>query len=603
MSNSTTEKASALVIAASDKAGMEGIDRDRVNAIILRESQGTAYMLRQQRQDQRTEAKIQEMQKRRMLLSLEQEYRIQKDLQEELDQLISTRNTLSTKIVLDMDSFYVSAALLSKDDDFKKLPVCVTGGSVILTSNYVARKYGVRSAMASWIGDKLVDELSGGKERLIHLPSDFELYTKLSHQVREIISEYDPNYKAYSLDEAYFDLAPYIELRRSRGLFHHEASSILRKRSEQQIDKECFSSCSQSISSAQIVSEIRQKIFAETGLTSSAGIASNFMLAKIASDQNKPNGQCFVHPNHEDILEFLEKLPIRKVPGIGRVTEKILHSFNIETVSDLYRERAVIQYLFKKATSCFLLRASIGWDDGSVSSLHEEEGLGRKGISRERTINKISSIDEIKAQIENIAGMLCIDMSDEGINARTVTLKVKLDTFDVLSRSKSLPNGCFIKNKIDEMLPILFDLLHGLQSDCSTKSFTVRLIGVRCSNLIAKSETSCGQIKLERFLTKRISQRKLDRFQKSDNKVSTSLTQISTFNQANKEEQSQDWTHTLTKILSCPICSQVFQISENDALNSHLDSCLNTSVIRKTIKQDSREELSRKKKKISDFFG
>eukprot|EP00543_Licmophora_paradoxa_P016276 CAMPEP_0202473048 /NCGR_PEP_ID=MMETSP1360-20130828/89727_1 /ASSEMBLY_ACC=CAM_ASM_000848 /TAXON_ID=515479 /ORGANISM="Licmophora paradoxa, Strain CCMP2313" /LENGTH=143 /DNA_ID=CAMNT_0049099793 /DNA_START=95 /DNA_END=522 /DNA_ORIENTATION=+ len=141
----------------------------------------------------------------------------------------------------------------------------------------------------------------------------------------------------------------------------------------------------------------RRVRLATKGLTCSAGLAPNFMLAKIASDRNKPDGHCIVPP---DVLTFLHPLPVRKIPGIGRVTEKMLHALHIRTVKDLYQERAVVRYLFKPATASFLLRASLGCSseeskDDDDDPNNDAEDIGRKGISRERTFSSGRSFPEV----------------------------------------------------------------------------------------------------------------------------------------------------------------------------------------------------------------
>ena len=609
--------ASALVIAASDKAGMEGIDRKRINDIIMRESQGTAYMLKQKKQDERTNVKIDQMKERRKKLSLDEECRIRSSLEPELSRLFASRNQLSTKVVLDMDSFYVSASLLSKDDEFKKRPVCVSGGSIISTSNYCARRYGVRSAMPSWIGNKLVEELSGGREKLIHLPCDFDLYTKIAQEVRNIIAEYDPKFRAYSLDEAYIELGPYIKLRR-QGITHNTASTLLKSNeiSESQCPDDLPLRQPQTPIDIHItVHQIRTRVFETTGLTCSAGIAPNFMLAKVASDRNKPNGQCFVDPSENEVNNFIRNLPIRKIPGIGRVTEKILNSFEINTVRDLYSERALIQYLFKPATSSFLLRASIGWNDNPSHEVENEDDklVGRKGISRERTFSKKISIDEIKVIMENTAKILSEDMLNKGISARTITLKIKLHTFDILCRSKSLPKGCFLQNSL-EMNPLLNELLMGLYREHKSGDFIIRLLGVRCSNLV--SNYSSGQSRIDLFLNKQkfvgcsTSNHLLNEKEKgNESKIDMEpvLKKQRLQNQANfsQIDGRKQLDNNLSN-LCCPLCGKVFTLSENKALNSHLDSCLSHNTVRKVAQQEtmnaSKKSQTRKKLKISNYF-
>ena len=176
----------------------------------------------------------------------------------------------------------------------------------------------------------------------------------MAQRVQEVLKEYDPWFKSYSLDEAYMDLKPYFELRIEKGWCHEEVAKLLRKQFVQQqpqpepqpqpqntqqekqqrsnptnSDEEDehdeadlpTTSTTSSITPAQILAEMRAKVYETTGLTCSASLASNHMLAKIASDINKPNGQLCIGPSHDEIMEFIRPLPVRKIPGIGRVME------------------------------------------------------------------------------------------------------------------------------------------------------------------------------------------------------------------------------------------------------------------------------------------
>jgi len=638
---SISSKATSLVVAASDKAGMDGIDRDRINRIILRESTGTAYMKRQQRQDERSNERIAKLKRR---LVDENFDGLKSQLEQQVDsvvsKLVSTRQTQSTKVVLDMDSFYVSAALLSRKE-LTDFPVCVSGGTVILTSNYCARKYGVRSAMASWIGDTLVRELSNGKSKLIHLNADFELYNRLSSQVRDIIAEYDPKFRAYSLDEAYFDLSSYINLRRLRKLDHQSASKILMEKHKGEVknesdddahtydeehsheDEVSMMSFSRDIPS--IVHEIRMRVLETTGLTCSAGLAPNFMLAKIASDIRKPNGQyCITDSSNESVMTFIRNQKVRKIPGIGRVTEKILHSFGIVSGHDLFTKRALVQFIFKQqATANFLLRASIGWDDCDESSedrsYNDGEDIDRKGISRERSFEKRTELSEIRTIMTSIAETLADDMCEKGICARTISLKIKLDTFDIINRSKSLVSGAYIQSSSD-MLLILHDMLSTIFREYQAK-FVVRLLGIRCSNLVLDGKYR-SQKKISSFfgatdtsknvdnnqdvstVTKKSSQVNKVKVERVDEDVGVDHMYFDGSLKRKCKSSRNDASRNKQPQMFCPICNKPFNAEENDNLNKHLDTCLNSSLVREAVQEESQNSfgLKRKKTKLVDFF-
>jgi DNA polymerase kappa len=200
--------ASALVIAAADKAGMEGIDRSRINKIILRESGTSLFIQQQRRRDAKVDERIAALRKKlREQDQLEIGWKQKRchEIDQEIPKILSQRPVRSVAVVVDMDMFYMACELLTRPDLAEK-PACV-GKGMILTSNYLARRYGVRSAMAGWIGDKLVEELSDGKEHLVHVASNFALYHEKSMVVRKVLAEYDPHLRAYSLDEAYVSVS------------------------------------------------------------------------------------------------------------------------------------------------------------------------------------------------------------------------------------------------------------------------------------------------------------------------------------------------------------------------------------------------------------
>ncbi|OEU10018.1 DNA/RNA polymerase, partial [Fragilariopsis cylindrus CCMP1102] len=394
-------QAAALCISASDKAGMEGIDREKIATIILKESGNSAYIQQQRRRDEKVNERVRHLQQRLQEAS-PRDYRVTDELDDTLRGYQQRQANRATCVVVDMDMFYMACELLSRPHLNDK-PACV-GREMILTSNYVARRYGVRSAMAGLIGRKLVEQLSDGREKLIQVPSNFKLYKEKSKIVNEVIREYDPhNMKAYSLDEVYLDIGPYLAVE-------------------------------------EVVFRLRQHVKKATGgLTCSAGIARTHTIAKIASDANKPNGQLVVDP--VSTLEFVRALPVRKIPGVGRVTEKLLQQVcNIHTGLELYEKRGLVQFLFQPATAEFLLKSSVGCSGegssfASFGTEQEESSDHQKGISRERSFSPESDWALLNIKLEEISRMLSEDMKRKSVMGHTVTVKVKLANFDVLNRA------------------------------------------------------------------------------------------------------------------------------------------------------------------------
>ena len=192
---------------------------------------------------------------------------------------------------VDMDAFY--AAVEEKDDpSLKTCPMAVGGMGMLTTSNYLARKFGVRAGMPGFIGKKLCPQLK-------IVPTNFSKYRAVSAQVREVFKEYDKNFCPMSLDEAYLNLTDYL-------LSHP------------------------SLTPGTVVNEMRAKIQEKTTLTASAGISLNCLVSKICSDLNKPNGQ-YELLDEDEMRKFVAQLPIRKVGGIGNVTEQMLDVFGVKT--------------------------------------------------------------------------------------------------------------------------------------------------------------------------------------------------------------------------------------------------------------------------------
>mmetsp|Transcript_7307 Transcript_7307/g.21185 ORF Transcript_7307/g.21185 Transcript_7307/m.21185 type:complete len:857 (-) Transcript_7307:609-3179(-) len=524
--NQVSARASALIMSASDKAGMEGIDRAKIDAIILRESGNSLYMQQQKRRDEKVNERVRQLQQRLRNAS-PSEYAVTEDLDEQLASYQRHQATRATCVVVDMDMFYMACELLSRPDLNHK-PACV-GRGMILTSNYVARRYGVRSAMPGFIGDKLVEELSGGRERLIHVRSNFDLYKEKSRIVTDVTREYDPfRMRSYSLDEVYLDIGPYLALFLRHGNYTHEdirdklrseAAAVeneTKSKTEDEDEDEHGSSrameyleslsplvCSRAVDS--VVARLRRHVQEATGgLTCSAGVARTHSIAKIASDKNKPNGQLVVDPSAT--LDFVRELSVRKIPGIGRVTEKLLQSVcRIHTGAELYQKRGLVRFLFQPATANFLLRASVGCNgggggggDGSSGAENEEPSSSsehQKGISRERSFRPESDWAKLIIRLEDIARMVATDMTRKSILGHTITVKVKLETFDVLSRSQSQKRGVYVQDP-EELATIASGLFasiraaHLQKEDGKTNGktrFSVRLLGIRCSNLIEES--------------------------------------------------------------------------------------------------------------------
>lgn len=259
-------------------------------------------------------------------------------------------------IHLDMDCFYAAIEVRDRPQ-LRGKPVGVGGTrdqrGVLTTCNYEARKFGVRSAMPTFMALQRCP-------KLVLLPTRFDVYRRESAIIREMLHRFSPLVEPLSLDEAYLDVSE-----------HHGEPGALAQ-------------------------EIRKLIFQKTKLTASAGIGPNKLIAKIASDINKPNGQCEVAP--EDVADFIADLPVRKLWGIGAVTEQKLDSLGAKICSDLQRfSRAELSHHFGKF-GLELYDQCRGIDHRPVEP-HRE----RKSLSTEETFSRdLQTLEECEEKLPEL---------------------------------------------------------------------------------------------------------------------------------------------------------------------------------------------------------
>ncbi|MCU4154698.1 DNA polymerase IV [Carboxylicivirga sp. A043] len=343
---------------------------------------------------------------------------------------------MTRKIIhIDMDAFFASV----EQRDFPELrgkPVVVGSSSdrgVIAAASYEARKYGVRSAMASKVALRRCPHLIFQKHR-------FEVYKEVSAQIREIFFEYTDLVEPLSLDEAFLDVT-----QNKKGIE----------------------------SATQVAREIKQKILEKTQLTASAGVSANKFLAKVASDQRKPNGMYIIKP--KDVQAFVEQLPIEKFFGVGKKTAEKMHQLDIHKGKDLLRfDLARMIHYFGKAGQYFYDIAR-GIDERPVRP-HRE----RKSVGIENTFSK-DLVDEqqIKLEIERLKAGLVKRLAKSGKQGKTLTLKVKFDNFEQITRSKTL------QEPIDQKL--LSELAVELIREAPLNR-PIRLLGLTISNFKGEDE-------------------------------------------------------------------------------------------------------------------
>ena len=341
-------------------------------------------------------------------------------------------------IHVDMDAFYASVEQLD-NPELRGKPIAVGGSSkrgVVAAASYEARKYGVKSAMSSVLAKRNCPELIFVKPR-------FERYKEISKQIRTIFYDYTDLVEPLSLDEAYLDV------------------TINKKGNP---------------SATLIAKEIRQRIFDSTGLNASAGISINKFIAKVASDINKPNGQKTVNP--EEVLDFLEKLEIRKFYGVGKVTAEKMYRLGIFTGQDL------------KTKSIEFLEEQFGKSGNYyyqvVRGIHTSAVKPHripKSVGAERTFNEnLSSEIFMLQRLEHIAEELERRLKKSKIAGKTITLKIKYSDFTLNTRSKTV--SYFISDK-SLILETAKELLYQEELQNS-----VRLLGISLSNLNTEKKST-----------------------------------------------------------------------------------------------------------------
>ncbi len=339
---------------------------------------------------------------------------------------------LVRKIVhIDMDAFYASVE--QRDDPrLRGRPVVVAwkgDRSVVCAASYEARVFGVRSAMPALRAERLCPDA-------VFIPPDFSRYRAVSRSVREILSRHTNLIEPLSLDEAYLDVTE-----NKAGL----------------------------PTATRVARAIRLQIWEELRLTASAGVAPNKFLAKIASDWRKPNGLFVIQP--EEVEVFLTPLPVGRIPGVGKVTEKHLAELGIRTVGNLRSlDAAILDDRFGRYGKR-LYELARGIDENPVVS-----DRPTKSISAEDTFERDVRLEETEAAIRTLAEKVWKASRSESRIARTVVLKLKTKEFSILTRSRTPPAPPASCDDLTAIALSLCDRVHlGLEQ-------RFRLVGVGLSN-------------------------------------------------------------------------------------------------------------------------
>ncbi|XP_030215461.1 DNA polymerase kappa isoform X1 [Gadus morhua] len=503
-----------------NKAGMEGLDRERINKIIIESSKGSRFYENEAKKELQVNQRIEKMTLQRAQITEQQLQKAHTQVEKMVNELDMSRDLSRLIVHVDMDAFY--AAVEMRDcPELKDKPMAVGSMSMLSTSNYHARKFGVRAAMPGFIAKKLCPNL-------VIVPCNFDKYRAVSNEIRKIFAAYDPNFMPMSLDEAYLDFTDHLEQRISwpESLRTHclhtditetgELQSKVPQESEPCVENlspllfedspsstpslppsgekvesgggsEVFGTCVE-----EAVREMRFRIEQKTTLTASAGIAPNTMIAKVCSDKNKPNGQYRVPSNREAVMDFIQTLPVRKVSGIGKVSEKMLSSLGITTCAHLGQQMALLSLMFSETAWHHFMRISLG-----LGSTHMERDGERKSMSTERTFREMSVAEEQLSLCRELCEDLAADMKKEGLRGKTITLKLKNVKFEVKSRACTLP--CAVATT-DEIFAAAKDLLKTEIENVSPQQLQLRLMGVRISTFVSADDKKPQQKSIVGFL-------------------------------------------------------------------------------------------------------
>ncbi|UYV16982.1 DNA polymerase IV [Porphyrobacter sp. ULC335] len=335
-------------------------------------------------------------------------------------------------IHVDMDAFFASVE--QRDNpELQGRPVAVGGAGgrgVVAAASYEARKFGVRSAMPSVTAQRLCPDLVFVRPR-------FDAYKEASRQIRRVFEHYTAIIEPLSLDEAYLDVT---DDRLGIG------------------------------SATRIAELIRQEIRAKTKLTASAGVSYNKFLAKLASDQNKPDGLCIIRPGQG--ADFVAGLPIRRFHGVGPKAEEKMQRLGIATGADLAAKDIAFLRQHFGSMADYLFRAARGIDLRPVAA-HRI----RKSVGGERTFSDdIGSGAALRETLENIVTIVWERIGAANARGRTVTLKLKFTDFRIMTRATSLPDYVSGKDEFAKLARALLEAELPLP-------MPIRLMGLTLSGL------------------------------------------------------------------------------------------------------------------------
>ncbi len=335
---------------------------------------------------------------------------------------------------VDLDAFYASVEVL-KDPSLRGKPVIVGGAGprgVVASASYEARRSGVRSAMPGVRARRLCPEG-------VFLPADFEAYRTYSNRFREVLLAHTPLVEPISMDEAFLDVGG------ATTLFGPPEA---------------------------IAAKIRRDVASEIGVICSVGVAPTKFVAKVASDECKPDGLLLVPA--DGVEAFLDPLPVGRMWGVGEKTGEILARMAVHTIGDLGRMPvSILERLLGAQSATHLSELAHGIDERDVVPYETPKSVGH-----EETFERDLDDDtEILRELLALSGRVATRLRADGYRARTVTLKVRLATFTTLTRSRTLADGTDVGADLYHAVADLYRALPGARR-------RIRLLGVQAHGLV-----------------------------------------------------------------------------------------------------------------------
>ncbi|RDA87084.1 hypothetical protein CP532_0162 [Ophiocordyceps camponoti-leonardi (nom. inval.)] len=530
--------------------------QDKVSEIIYDASKGSKYFKREQDRDRHLTEKIARILVRKQQLEKQDLCRDLRNADRTIAELEASRDLSQIIVHVDCDAFYAAVEQLERPE-LRTLPFAV-GSGVLTTCNYVARQFGCRSGMAGFVAKKLCPDL-------IFIKPNFRKYTAKAQEVREVFAVYDPRFESAGIDEAYLNITEFC--------------------------------AANNVDPAEAIRHMRREIHEKTQITVSAGIAANTRLAKICSNINKPDGQYLLPNDRNAILDFMQDLPTRKVNGIGRVLERELLEIGVKTWGDIFEQRQFLTQLFGQKTSDLLLHCYLGI---GRTRTHPAEEYERKSVGTESTFAEMADAVRLREQLRRTAEELESDLKRAECKGCTLCLKVKLHTFEVLTRQRVTPKAIHLADDIyNQALPMLCKLQE------EVPGMRLRLMGLRCTHLVStkKPDTMAflgfkrrrletedfGQQQQgfesraltpeshhteESLVSYQPRQKDVDGDLGSDMTAGVGLYDASASDKHGREvcEENIDWW-------DCPICLRP-QPANEQQINEHIDMCLSRQAVR-----------------------